>query len=358
MTPRRIVFWEPSLSPHKLPLFRALAARGFDMTYVAQEGLPADRAALGWATGSLDGLDIRVAPGSTEVAALVGDAPDETLHLFSGLRHTPVIVAALPLALRSQAMIGIMSEPRSAAGLAGLIRRAQSLLTEGPLRRRAFVLAIGRNGPPWFRGTGYPAARVFPFAYYLDALPAAPRLPNPVPTIGYLGRLTRAKGLPLFLAAVDRLETPVRVLVAGRGEEADRVARHPGIDFRGGLDMTQVPGFLGELDLLVQPSIEKDGWGAVVGEALLAGAAAVATTHVGASILLDDPRRGAVAERPDAESLVSAITAVLNGGMLDARAERIVWANRTLTGEAGAERLVAILDHLAGNRPAPPFPPA
>ena len=112
--------------------------------------------------------------------------------------------------------------------------------------------------------------------------------------------------------------------------------------------------------MLVQPSLTSDdGWGAVIGEALLAGAAAVASDRAGASILLDAPARGRVVSRLRADAVAAAIRAVAASGRdPDARAVRAAWSRTCLTGAAGAERLLAILDHvLAGAPPPPAFPP-
>lgn len=361
MIPRRIVFWEPSISPHKLPLYRALVALGFDCTYVTQDGLAAGRAALGWSLGETAALDLRVLPDAAAVSALIADRRAESVHLFSGLRHVPVIVAGLAEAIRTGATFGLMSEPRAREGWRGAMRLAQSWFTERALRRHArFVLAIGRNGPPWFRAVGYPPARIFPFAYYVDAPPplAAPVGPT---TIAYLGRLEPEKGIDLFLAAAARLDPAWRVTVAGHGSAEARVRADRRVQFAGALPMAAVPGFLGEADVLVQPSLTTDdGWGAVIGEALLAGAAAVASDRAGASILLDAPERGRVIRRLHPDALAAAIREVAAAGRDPAlRRRRAAWARGCLTGEAGAARLVAILEHVLGGAPPPPaFPPA
>jgi glycosyltransferase involved in cell wall biosynthesis len=360
MIPRRIVFWEPSVSPHKLPLFRALVARGFDCTYVAQDGLSEERSALGWDLGETDALDVRVRPDTAAISDLMAQRAAESVHLFSGLRHVPVIVAGLAEAVRTGATFGLMSEPRAREGWRGALRLAQSWLTERALRRHArFVLAIGRNGPPWFRATGYPLARIFPFAYYVDAPPPLPAPAGPT-TIAYLGRLEPAKGIDLFLAAAARLDPEWRIVVAGHGSAEARVRADPRVQFAGALPMAAVPGFLAEADVLVQPSLTTDdGWGAVIGEALLAGAATVASDRAGASILLDAPERGRVIRRLHPDALAAAIRDVAGTGRdAAARARRGAWARGSLTGEAGAARLVAILEHVLAAAPPPPaFPP-
>lgn len=362
----RIHLWEPTLSPHKLALFRALVAdhRVASCTYISQQGLTDERRAQGWAVDGLDGLDIRIAPAPAAIEALVADAAGpEAVHLFSGVHAPPLIASGIAAALRHGARFGVMSEPRASEGTKGIARLMHSWASERDLRRHAdFVLAIGRNGPPWFRRAGYPADRIFPFAYFVPpiAISTAPERREGRVRLGYLGRLVEDKGIRLLLAALPSLPREVDVVVAGHGADApliEAAASAGRLCFVGALPMAEVPGFLAGLDLLVQPSLtSNDGWGAVVGEALLAGTAAIATAKVGASILLDAPARGVVLARPDPGLLAAAVAGQIAANVFDAahRSQRRRWAQARLTGAAGAEHLLAILEHHFAGTPRPP----
>lgn len=361
--------WEPTLSPHKLDLFRALGAhpRVVSCTYVSQQGLSEERRALGWTVGALDGLDIRIDPPANAIDALVAGATGpNAVHLFSGMHGPPVIAAGIAAAIRNGARFALMSEPRSSEGGRGVLRFAHSWATERLLRAHAdFVLAIGRNGPTWFARTGYRRDRIFPFAYFLPARPPSttPRALNASPRLAYLGRLTAAKGVGLLLDSLPLLPPDLRIEIAGLGPEVDRVegvaAMSSGrVTYHGPLSMAAVPDFLARADILAQPSLTSDGWGAVVSEALLAGAAAVATVKVGASILLDDPVRGRVMACPEPRLLADAVASLVAGDALEApyRAARQAWARACLTGEAGANYLIDILSHRFEGGPVPaPF---
>jgi glycosyltransferase involved in cell wall biosynthesis len=362
-----LIFWEPTLSPHKLALVRALARHPAvaSCRYVSDSGLSADRTAQGWQLGNLDDLEVLLAPSHDELRALVGERGETTVHVFSGLRGKRVIVEGLRCAVRHRARFLLLSEPRASEGWQGLARRAQSLATEGALRRYAAgVLAIGRNGPAWFRAAGYARDRIFPFAYFLPDPPAAPRIEarSDLVRIGYLGRLVEAKGIGVVLDSLPLLPPAVRIEIAGHGAEASRVdaavKAFPGrVAYHGPIPMHSVPAFLDGIDILVQPSrTTDDGWAAVVSEALFAGAMVVASANVGASILLDSPERGQVLLQPDARLLAEAVTRIVSSPHL-APAERLsrrAWAHERLTGEAGAAYLVAILAHLFDGASRPP----
>ena len=372
MTRYRVVFWEPSISPHKLPLFRALSVHPAvaATVYVAQEGLPTGRAAQGWQLGALDDLDVQIAPDGPMIARLFSEPDDDvvSLHLFSGLRRVPVIRQGLSQAISRGARYAIMSEPRVVEGWRGKLRLLQSWLTERQIRRSvAFILAIGRNGPPWFVRAGYRRERIYPFAYFLplsDGFVTATK-PSEIPTIAYIGRLVPEKGILLFLDVIAALAFRCRIVIAGAGPLADHVAAQlaqwPDARYLGVVPMAHVHDLLATVDILVQPSLTTDdGWGAVIGEALMAGAKVVATLAAGASILLDDPDLGMVAA-PNPSELAAAIAATIAAGGFDpvSREKRAAWAARSIGGKGGADRLMAIVSHaLEAGAPPPPFPPS
>ena len=359
MLGRELVFWEPSVSPHKLALVRALQRHPTvsRVRYVADRDISADRLAQGWQVGSTGDVPLNLSPSSAEIEAIFEGGGSRTIHLFSGLRHFRVLVEGLQAAHRYRARFLILHEPRASEGWRGLVRLAESWATEGPLRRNASaVLAIGRNGPAWFHLAGYPLDRIFPFGYFLPPPPLVEPRPRQGELIrlAYLGRITEPKGIMLLLEALPLLHSNVRVEVAGHGPKAQRVkaaaAAHPGrLTYHGPLPMDAVPQFLRGADILVQPSLTTDdGWAAVVSEALLAGVAVIATSKVGASILLDEPDRGRIMARPDARLLADAVAEIASGPLLgpSARIARRDWARARLTDEAGADYLIRILAHL------------
>jgi glycosyltransferase involved in cell wall biosynthesis len=89
-------------------------------------------------------------------------------------------------------------------------------------------------------------------------------------TVGYLGRLTDAKGVDVLLAAIEC--TDKRLIVAGEGESSyvDRLkGRGPGqVEWRGRTDHAP---FFDEIDVLVIPSVWLEPFGLVVVEAARAG---------------------------------------------------------------------------------------
>jgi glycosyltransferase involved in cell wall biosynthesis len=300
-----------------------------------------------------------IAPSAKQIQQLVQEQPQETFHVFSGTRHLATLIHGLAAVKRYGACFAILSEPRVGEGWQGWLRYFQSWLTEGWLRAHCtLVLAIGRNGPPWFLSVGYDANQVFPFAYFVEP----PRFSLPVPSetddkasqplhIGYVGRFVAMKGVFDLVQAVALLEQPLRLILVGAGPEEARLrtacVRH-GIaaDFRGVLPMPSIGAVMARLDVLVLASTSKDdGWGVVVSEALMSGTAAIATPCVGASLVLDDPRLGVVVPPHDPAAIAKAIRTLQDVGAFAPpnRLARQVLARSRLSAAAGARYFVAVL---------------
>ena len=357
----QIVFWEPCVSPHKSAFINAVAEQfGPDVTVqcVAHEGVPGARQILGWGDGSADApATTTIAPTNEQIDQIVSHGGDQCLHVFSGTRWFSTITTALELVRGQGRPFAIMSEPRDRAGVAGFARFVQSWMTESWLRRRvSFVLAIGRHGPPWFRSVGYRRERIFPFAYFLPPpMQAASHASRKGATVrvAYVGRLIEQKGVQHLPAAMALVGGDVRLSLIGTGELRDPLmadARRLGVpaDFFGVLPIEEVQRRMRDFDVLVLPSMTKDdGWGAVVSEALMAGTAVVASSHAGASVLLDEPSIGRVVPPGDPQAIASAIRDLDGSGAFSASARqaREAWAAGRLTARAGATYFSQIVRH-------------
>lgn len=356
----RIVFWEPCTSPHKADFFSALAAVAPDIKVIccANSELSTERQAQGWTIKPTNAFRTIVAPSQAEIDVLVGEQPNTTLHFFSGIRWVPSIVAGLKAVKRNGARFAIMSEPRVHEGWKGVLRFMHSWLTEGWLRQHVeFVLAQGRNGPPWFRSVGYPADRIFAFAYFVDpprrvALSDNTSLAADVPIqMGYVGRLVKMKGVFDLVAAATKLDPSAQLSMVGSGPEEQALktvcaALQLDAKFIGVLPIQEIGVFMQKLDVLVlASSSSSDGWGVVVSEALMCGTAVIATPCVGASLMLGEPLFGMCvpAESPDAIADAVRKLHATSAFTAQARSTREALARSRLSAEAGARYLLEII---------------
>ena len=353
------VMYAREATHHLCDLLDALAEAGSggSVTLVTDGGVAPERLALGWAS-QLDGAFRHIiAPAPGEVGALVEQSPLDTLHIFVGMRHLACVREGIAACIALERRMAIMHETRVREGVGGVLRYIQSWVTEGRLRRHAIVLAIGAHGPDWFLHTGYRPDKVYPFAYFLKDrggdLPAVDTMRDdagrPI-RIGYAGRLEQVKGIEDVMAAFPLIKGRCELVIAGSGKLADgcrsMAESDPRVTFLGALPYDEVQRHMRSLDIVIQPSRSSDdGWGAVVSEGLLNGAAIISSDVVGASMCLKEEWRGQVVSIAQPAQIAAAVDRLRDGGMLTQamRLRRRAWALDHLSVGRGARYLAEIV---------------
>jgi glycosyltransferase involved in cell wall biosynthesis len=175
-----------------------------------------------------------------------------------------------------------------------------------------------------------------------------------VPTLAFVGRLRRYKGLDWVLRALPavRARVPgVRLEIVGDGPFAGalrRQAEAAGLDsavaFLGFLPGAEKVRRLQSAWALLQPS-PKEGWGLTVVEAAACGTPAVATDAPG---LRDSVRRdetGLLVPFADDAAMAEALVRVLSDDTLRERLSRaaVTWASRFQWDECGRRSMDALL---------------
>lgn len=142
-----------------------------------------------------------------------------------------------------------------------------------------------------------------------------PFQPGKTLRLGFLGRLDKAKGLPVLLHAADLLRQaslPVQLILAGRGNPQDTAQwqqQYPALDiqWRGHVSpATLWP----DMDVLVFPSNSYEALGNVILEAGAAARATIASRHGGCVELIDEGLTGAFFEPGNAVDLARVIQAI------------------------------------------------
>jgi len=366
----QIVFWQRNLSIHQSALIRALSgSASYDVTLITQDELPSRRKEMGWSAPDLGTANLIRASEESNLDSLISTfSTDRATHIFSGIHAYPMIYQAFRRVARTDSTLGILSEAGTLYGARSHLSLLRNRFNAIRFRNRiAFVLAIGRLGVDWYIRSGFPASKVFEFAYFLDEGFAGHRMvcaDHPF-TFVFVGRLYPLKGVDLLLQALKGLEDrDWRLQVVGDGPEtagyrrlAERYFPAERVSWLGFLPNDEVRQVLRDADALVLPS-RGDGWGAVISEALLAGTRVVCSDRCGAAVLVDDPRRGCVVQADSVESLRDGLGRTLDKGRISAEERRAIagWASR-ITGTAGATYLDTILRSVGGNgqRPTPPW---
>ncbi|MDA8194160.1 MAG: glycosyltransferase family 4 protein [Thermaerobacter sp.] len=269
---------------HLVALTQYLAAAGEEMTVVHGGGSwVASRLAGCARIVRLPDLVRAVRPGKDWRAArqlrrmLLGDPPD-LIHCHSSKAGVVGrwVAGRLGIPAVYTAHGYVFQDPTRA----GWERRLYRRLEAWGARHAAAVIALTEADAAFAAGAG-----AKPRTYYIPngvPIPPAPRRRRPgPPTVGFLGRFSREKGLDTLLPLARR-ETQWRWLLAGSGPQEEMVraaAAAAHITWLGWIEERD-PDFWEAIDLLVQPSW-KEGAPYTVLDAMAAGVPVVAT-RVGA----------------------------------------------------------------------------
>lgn len=366
-------FWLGIVSPHQSAAIRALAAMpGQDVTVIAEHGLPDKRRALGWQTPGCEPAKVVVHPTDAELRELVGGVDaDDHVHLLGGIGKGTLNRRVLKQLAKSGSVIGLISESADNRGISGLLRRAMYFKDRCFVGRHLdLILAMGQLGVRWFRLSGYKPSRIFPFAYVTERPGVTSEPRREVQDHGsfrimYLGRIIRLKDGITAIQALKRLaDCDWRLDVVGDGPDLSRwkeAAAKSGvagrIRFCPAVENGAIGGLFREVDLLLLPS-RKDGWGAVVNEALMCGVPVVCSDNCGAADLLREPWRGATFKTGSAESLRGVLQGLIQRGRRTEEASARVreWSS-ALEGPQVAQYLIDVVQCVrnGGPRPSPPW---
>jgi len=136
-----------------------------------------------------------------------------------------------------------------------------------------------------------------------------------LPTVGYVGRLEKFKGVDVLLRAVVLAETPVKVLIVGDGclvKKYRRMARELGIEervvFRGAVSQQHLAGEYNAMDILAFPTMRKaESFGNVAIEAMACSVPVAGSRIAGLSEYMVDGVNGYLVPSGDSEALAKAM---------------------------------------------------
>jgi glycosyltransferase involved in cell wall biosynthesis len=360
-------FWLRIVTPLMAGLAAALAARGVEVTLVAEQEMSPARTALGWQTPTPSGVRLCLAPTAQKVDALAHTAPSRSIHICEGLRGNGLIGRAQQQLAQRGLRQWVAMETVNDPGWRGALKRLDYQRRIRFWRSRIEgILAIGYKAPGWYAARGMPTERIFPFAYFLPPTSAgfpvkrdASCRERPFRFL-FAGQFIERKRLDLLLEALAELDRtdftltiigsgPLESVLRARAEDlfADR------FNWLGRQPSTSMSGHMANIDCLVLPS-RFDGWGAVVSEALMAGTPAICSDNCGAAGAVLASGRGGVFRSGDRQSLRRQLAKVMTSGPISAadRKGLAQWA-LCLGADFGAEYLSSIL--FSGSIVRPPW---
>lgn len=269
---------------------------------------------------------IALSPGSARrtLAALRSFQPD-VVHV-----HEPAVPAvALAATLRGPqpivATFHAWSDAQLAYSLAApVLRRAMARIAikvaVSPASARYHAGALGIS-----EGTFRDVPNGVDVARFADAEAVPQLVRDGAPTLLFVGRLERRKGLETLIHAFVSLKArrpTVRLLVVGEGPERERCqsllpARlRSDVLFLGRVDQEDLPRFYASCDVFVSPALGGESFGIVLLEAMSAGKAVVATDIPGYRTVLRDGTEGRLVPPGDPGELTATLDTLLDNAAL------------------------------------------
>lgn len=160
------------------------------------------------------------------------------------------------------------------------------------------------------------------------------------PTVLFVARHESRKGLAVLLDAMTDLPSDVRVWVAGEGPETAalraRMAGDPRIEWLGRISEAEKEARLRSARVFCAPSLGGESFGVVLLEAMVAGAAVVATEIPGYAKVARADRDALLVAPGDPVALAAALNKLL---VDDTLRESLVASGRERAGEFSMDRL-------------------
>ena len=143
-------------------------------------------------------------------------------------------------------------------------------------------------------------------------LPLSEKLrPSDKPIVAFVGRLVGLKNVPALIRAFEPLKERAQLVIIGDGPERQKLAAMaPEAVFTGMLAGDELLAWYNLIDIMVLPSTQ-EAYGAVTGEALMAGAKVVVSRKAGSSSLVQEGVNGYVVDPNDLHAMTERIDTLL-----------------------------------------------
>ncbi|MCG8469077.1 MAG: glycosyltransferase family 4 protein [Gemmatimonadetes bacterium] len=347
---------------HLHEIFGRLAERGHEIRAVVS----------GWSGAApharLDGLGVERVGGRYSFAVRAAWAARRTVRDFQpdvvveDINKVPLyapVWAGTPVVALVPHLFGTTAFREAGPGVASVVWLAERAIPR--IYRTCPFQVISKGTASDLVGRGIAGDRIAVIHPGIDHdrfRPGDPADRDERPTILYLGRLKRYKGIDVLLIALRRLVDgglDARLVIAGRGDDRARLARIA--ERQGVMDRVRFIGYIAETEkvswlrratVLAYPS-PKEGWGISNVEASACGTPVVASDSPGLRESVRDGESGLLIEHGDASAWTSALRRVLcdaelraalgRGGI--AHAARFSWDGAAADTEAHLVETVA-----------------
>jgi len=177
-------------------------------------------------------------------------------------------------------------------------------------------------------------------------------IPEELPVLAYVGRMHPQKGVETFIRAAARVAEPHQLLLAGEGEELERMRRltdqlHLRATFLGKVEHSRLPLVYGAADVCVVPS-HYESFGMVALEAMACGRPVVASAVGGLRFNVVHGRTGLLAPARDEAAFARCIEQLLvdRGLREDLGRSAASYVGRAYTWRSVADSLASVYEQV------------
>lgn len=359
MKKRKVCLWQFKPSLHQLALVEALYKQ-CELTWVIEQPvLDSSRANMGWFTNT--NVPYETISDFTSMQNFVNGLDNDVIHVFGGLRSSKNLNYSLSLLLTLKRRVYIQTEAPNYFGFKGFLRIIRGYIDNFKYYKNIQgVFAIGSLGINFYQKILFDPAKVFKWGYFvksnqyvsLDFNQSNLKVEDVFHMI-FVGRLIKTKGVDVLLKSLLNISYDFKLTIIGNGPEEKYLKNivyqsnllKNKVEFFDFMKNEKVLNQIANSDLLVLPSIGKDGWGAVVSEALMQGTPVVASERCGSAVLIND-NRGQVFRTNSVKSLAFALKKQIRKGVVNTEVRNNIknWS-KSITGEVAAKYMLDVIDN-------------
>lgn len=357
------IFWQNILSPHQIDFLHSLSKR-YSVTLVVETIQDEYRKNDGWEIPNIGPIDVIVNPSNEEIEKLFINKDD--IHIFSGISAYPLIYRGFKKAIKNNSRIGIFSEPINFSGFKGFLKLLRGKYQCIRFNKNIdFIAATGDLGVQTYKKFGYSVNKIFQWGYFINLTENDKTNIEKNNHLIFVGNLNHNKQIfPLVKVFIENKGYHFSSFnILGNGPLSGFLNKHiinrnysDRIKLHGRLVSEDTHKLIAKSSLLVLPSLS-DGWGVVVNEALLSGTPVIASSNVGASVLLKE-NRGDIFEVGNLKQLDHLLYKWSNKIMSKEDYDSIQnWAKKSISPEIATDYFLKIIDYSYGAKKEKPEAP-
>jgi glycosyltransferase involved in cell wall biosynthesis len=355
------IFWQNVLSIHQSAFLRNLAESN-KIILVVEIKITEARKKAGWNIPDFGNTEIIIAPNQQQIRALLNQS--DTIHVFSGMQSFKMPSMVFKLAVKKRLRIGVILEPFDWIGWKGKLRFIKYYFLKLRYNHAiSFLLTIGNKGRWCYEKTGFPKHKIYDWAYFTEKpnVDLPKKIDHHLPRIIFVGKLDENKNVLSLVTICKQHKRDIEKLqIIGDGYLKQTLLKDiqdSNIEYLGILPNDEVYSYINEADLLALPSIYKDGWGAVINEALMCGTPVIVSDHCGSSVLVNE-NRGRVFSIKN-NNLETVLTDFIKQLPYNSSKRQMVrdWALTNISGESAAHYFISIIEYVLQESSIKPVAP-